>query len=416
MTICWQIINKEIELMKNELKKRGPDYTERYEEWLKNQNEEIELMKNMGNLLKYLNNFLKIDIDDIDKLSLPLRYTLKLFLYEDFLYSKKIVDYLKGTPYEAVNKSVKKNLMALNNLKLIQTITLTKHHPDYRKRKGYYKLTTVGLFYVLKEIEYLDVCFYFSGIERNVKIFKDYRNDPMFEIFIYDLIDKNLLYDITYEEILWLNIHYLKQVCKEINKNFKSLKEFYKNNWIKMPQPLTWKFNLKDDKNKWMGFCNNLLGVIDFEGIPNLESDPITNCNISENHLSFERGSIRYTVQIDSENNVARVLMDGKEFHVIPIEKTTSSFVLYRIMRLDMFDMVCSPLIEIFDSIKSLRVQFGIAILTFFDEANCGSSLNIPDCRKFVKDEKINLFLREILGKLTKGYKTFNEGQGINLF
>jgi hypothetical protein len=207
----------------------------------------------------------------------------------------------------------------------------------------------------------------------------------------------------------------LKQVCQEINKTLKSFREFYKNNWIKLPQTLTWKFNLKDDKNKWTEFCDNLLSIIDFQGISNL-SDPITNCNIFKDYLSFERGSIKYTVQIDYKNNVAKVLRDEKEFHAILIKKTTSSFILYRVRESDMFDILDSPLSNIFQNVKSLGVQFGISILTFFNEAYCGFAGEIPDCRKFAKDEKINLFLREILNKLAKGYIAFNECQGINLF
>jgi len=245
------------------LEEKGTDYIKSYL-WLESEKERAIWMKNVENLLEYLNNFLEIDVDQIKKLSSTLHFTLKQFLYDDYLYSKKIVENLKGTPYEAVNKNVKENLESLKNLKLIQTTKVSNIPPDARKRK-YYKLTTVRLFYVLKEIGFRDI-FVPSDVTKNVKIFKVYKDDLLFTIFIYNIIGRNLLYDITNEKILWEIVKHLNQVCREINKNLKSFKELQKNNRIKMSQPITWKFNLKDNPNEWMNFCNSLLDIIKFQG------------------------------------------------------------------------------------------------------------------------------------------------------
>ena len=245
------------------MEEKGTDYIKSYL-WLESEKERAIWMKNVENLLEYLNNFLEIDVDQIKKLSSTLHFTLKQFLYDDYLYSKKIVENLKGTPYEAVNKNVKENLESLKNLKLIQTTKVSNIPPDARKRK-YYKLTTVRLFYVLKEIGFRDI-FVPSDVTKNVKIFKVYKDDLLFTIFIYNIIGRNLLYDITNEKILWEIVKHLNQVCREINKNLKSFKELQKNNRIKMSQPITWKFDLKDNPNEWMNFCNSLLDIIKFQG------------------------------------------------------------------------------------------------------------------------------------------------------
>ena len=145
-----------------------------YPETIEDFEQEENTLKNNEILIAYFKNYLKVDIKAIDKLSVESLFTLKQFLYEDYLSVSKIVEILKETDFKAAPNHAQEKIDKFCNLGLIQEVKSTPFFVTGH-RSTYYRLTSIGLFYVIKEIEMNDVredpfndC--------RVKIFKMYEN------------------------------------------------------------------------------------------------------------------------------------------------------------------------------------------------------------------------------------------------
>jgi hypothetical protein len=251
------------------------------------------------------------------------------------------------------------------------------------------------LFYALKEIEKNDVR---VGPDNDcrVKIFNIYGDDPLFQIFIHNLIDKELLYRITEDIILWEIIKYLNQICHEISRELKTFMQFHKNGWIK-EEGIRWNHYLEHDKTKWKEFCYYLLS--NFIGIPftsEIESsDLIVNAFVASNYISFEWSEIKYSIEIDESNNRAKLLIDGKESRrIIPIKKTRNCFILYRTKyRENERDYLLSMLRGFCYSVEHLKFQFGLSILQLFNKP---SEIDIYCLAKDEYARKYDFTLKEL--------------------
>ncbi len=225
------------------------------------------------------------------------------------------------------------------------------------------------MFYVLKEIKINDVRE--SPInDCRVKIFNTYGNDPLFQIFIYNLIDKDLLYRITDDVILWEIVNYIRQVCQVIDKELKLFREFYKNGKIE-EHGIKWNYSLKNDRAKWNEFCHGLAGsVILVPFYPGINSsDSIVNTYVSSNRLSFECDITVYSIEIDEKNSKAKLLRNDREYENISIKKTPNCFILYRTEYRDKRDYLLSRLPRFCVSVvERLKLQFGFSILQLFNK------------------------------------------------
>lgn len=220
-------------------------------------------LENNKNLRAYFESFKNVNVDGINGLSTESSYTLKQFLYEDYLSVSQISHILQKTDFKAAPNHVKEKIETFLKLDLITTTIPSTHFPKSRhnsKTSKYYKLTSIGLFYVLKEIEKNDVRVN-PGNDCRVKIFNNYERDPLFQIFIYNLIDKELLHRIIDDMILWKIIAYIKQVCQMIDKELPIFREFYINGKIE-EYSIKWNYNVKNDGSKLEEFCQHLLGSV----------------------------------------------------------------------------------------------------------------------------------------------------------
>jgi hypothetical protein len=141
------------------------------------------------------------------------------------------------------------------------------------------------------------------------------------KIFIYPLIDKELLCRITDDVILWKIIKYLKHVCQEINKELENFTKFHKNGRFEVER-IRWDFNLKDERTKWNEFCYNLLGnIVPYYPSKSDSIDSIFNSCISSNHVSFELNNRKFLIEIDERNQKAKLLINDKEYQNSTIKK-----------------------------------------------------------------------------------------------
>ncbi len=113
----------------------------------KNQN-----IENNKSLIAYFNNFIKVDADEISDLSIETLFTLKQFLYEDYLSASQIVKILKETDFKAHYNHVQEKIGIFLKLDLMDKVNgdpLLKSN----FRSTFYKLTSIGLFYLLKKMK-----------------------------------------------------------------------------------------------------------------------------------------------------------------------------------------------------------------------------------------------------------------------
>jgi hypothetical protein len=367
-------------------------------------------------LVKYFNNFKQINLDEINKLSQEMHFTLKQFLYEDYLFANQIVEILKFTEYKAAPNKVTEKLDKLNDLGLIQKTHPCTRLPETNHKRKYYKLTSIGLFYILKEIEQSDVWKHIL-YSSNIKIFKTYRNDLLFQIFIYKLIDIELLSRITDEIILWEIIKYLKQICQEIDKELANFMKFIKDGKIEEPH-IKWHYNLKDNKKRWNEFCDRLLkSIIPIPAISGLDSrKPIVNPYITSNRLYFEWNNRKHLIEIDEKNKNAKLLIDDNECRKITIKKTRTCFILYRVIYEDKVDFLTSMRSKIDYSVHSLTFDFGLSVLKLYTKRNDYSNViyghllimqNYNDLIDLAKDEKIKRLIGEISTDFKEHYNQF---------
>ena len=111
------------------------------------------MLENNKDLRAYFTSFLEVNVDKINGLTTEAFYTLKQFLYEDYLSVSQIAHILQKTEFKAAPNHVKEKIDKFCKLGLIKKTNpstyLPKSHHNNKTSK-YYNLTSIGLFYVQK--------------------------------------------------------------------------------------------------------------------------------------------------------------------------------------------------------------------------------------------------------------------------
>jgi replication initiation and membrane attachment protein DnaB len=133
-------------------------------------------------LEKYLNYLSDQNIKEIS-LSKSSRFTLIQFLKNIVLTTYDIYKILKNTAYNADYKNIHKKIKNFISLGLIEKVNQERVYKEYNKLaehgKVYYRLSSVGLFYLLSDLVEDEVTF------ENLKLFS---KDIFFEIFVYPIL------------------------------------------------------------------------------------------------------------------------------------------------------------------------------------------------------------------------------------
>lgn len=214
---------------------------------------------------------------------------------------------LEGTDFKAANKNVRNRVIKLHNLGLLEETLPTggRYIDGFHSGSEYYNLTSPGLFFALKEIQEEDIGNPFM-IESNLgrKIFEIYKEDTLFQLFLYEFVDKNLLLHLTNFRIKWTYIRYINQVCQEIYKELEFFVDFQKNG-NNVEFEVKWNHNLEYEKADWNRFFDNLLWniiplpTIDYK-VSNL-SELIVNPQVSKDFCSFYYDGVKYSIKIDTK-------------------------------------------------------------------------------------------------------------------
>jgi hypothetical protein len=286
-------------------------------------------------------------------------------------------------------------------------------------RKEYYKLTSHGLFCVLKEIQREDIGNIFAKPDFENRVFEIYKDDPLFEIFLnHDLIDMAVMAEIKSYDVMWIFADYLKSICQEINKELEFFADFQKNG-VRSGTEVKWKQNLnKMNKSKWKGFIDRLFDNIiitpSFDDKNLKPSDLVVDLHISDKICSFSYDNKKYSIEIEeigTKNNKtinAKYCINDKEyfklydpdkvkqytvkFNEIAVEKRKHCFVLKKIHR-DPETYINSSIRRFIYPLRLLRTQLGYSILQLFPDTfavSLGSHLT-DDFKKHLIDQNSEL-------------------------
>lgn len=381
-----------------------------------NEKEQLKHIENHKNLICYLDSFLKINVDEINKkMTDEARFTLKQFLYESYLSASEISKIIKGTDFKASAHHVKERLENFVELNLIKKI---KGDPLLKSSYSstFYELTGIGLFYLLKEVTERDVREY-TKEKRQVIIFKTYKDNPLFQIMMGDLLDIKLLSSLTDNILIWEITKYLRQVCIKIEKELKNFYEFYRTGKIEK-ESMKWKYDLKNDRSRWNDFCYEVLeNVFHMHYLDSKSSDFIADPNVTLDYLSFVWDSIKYSIRIDKDNEIAKLMRDDVEYEEIRIKKNRTCFVLYSpkyISGLEV-DFLDALLWEICIPVENMKIELGHSILRLYGSDTPYSMFqNNPDLIKLTKDEKFIAFIDEINNEFKKCYFGFKASRRRN--
>lgn len=347
-------------------------------------------------LLQYFSHLLKLEVHMI-KLSPEEINTLKQFLKDYYLSITDIEKILKATEFKAAYPNVKEKIDKLLSLDLIEQITPTgnAYIAGFKGGKKYYKLTTCGLFYALKEIRLEDIDCSVIKPDFQSRIFEIYKNDPLLKLFLrHDLIDTTVLSKFTTFDIKWIFTEYLKQICQEISKELVYFYDFQKNG-VTVGKEVKWNRNLKDKKTEWNTFINRLLGEvipIPIANNDNLKSkNLITDPYISDKFCSFSYDNTKYSIYIDPQKKIAKLCLNDQEFikaydqekgeeyiiehEEIVVENRPHCFVLKRVRR-DLEDYIRSLTRRFLIPIRNSKTQLVYSILKLFYDEDYTSKLN----------------------------------------
>ena len=390
-------------------------------------------------LLVYFEKLSKVRDEKISRLSTEDVYTLKQFLKDKYLSATDVEKILKGTDFEVAYNHVNDRVHKLHNLDLLKETEPTGYAfiSEFNSRNQYYKLTSCGLFFALKEIQEEDVGHQFV-IESTLgsRIFEIYKDDPFFQIFLYDVIDENLLFKITDNDIKWTFIGYLNQICQEIYKALEVFVE-YQAKGLSGEFEVKWNHDLTNKKEQLSRFFDKLLLYIvrlddvDYT-VPHL-IDLIDNPRISKNSCSFYYHDQKYSIDIDRENKKAIFRIDGEEyFKVYDSEKGKEvnrkhgeigvhlkkhCFVL-RSFSQESYAYLIYLSFSFFDSIRTLRTKLGYSVLQLFKEdilAGSEQSLTpdskkyLDELRKIASDEKVKKLINDFYKEANKNYNGFTK-------
>jgi hypothetical protein len=409
----------------SKLKVHEPDY-----EQIENANRIFD-----EKLLAYFSELAKVSIDEIDKLTPEELYTLKQFLKDKYLSPRDVEMILKETDFKAAYSNVNEKIKNLHNKHLLKDVYPTGggYISKFDGRREYYQLTACGLFCVLKEIQEEDIGDPIIESSPEIRIFEVYQDDQLLQLFLHDLINKKLLYEITDFFIKQILIHYLKQVCQEIYKELKVFVNFQQNG-IGVGFGVKWNRNLENKKVEWNRFFDNLLGnVISVPTIGNKVSnlsELVVDPQISKYSCSFSYGNRRYSIDIDDKNESAKLrIIDNEIFKAydrqegqvstkhgeIDVQIKPHCFILKKLSR-ETEDYVHSLTRRFLIPIDLLKTQLGYSILQLFEESDYEKyGLSLPPITKIysselirlANDEKVIQFIEGFHNEVYKNYNRF---------
>lgn len=382
---------------------------------------EIEEEKNQyiednKDLKRYLDDFLNVNVDKIDKKlkTEEAQFTLKQFLYEEYLSAAKISKISQETNFKAAPNHVKEKLNNFLGLKLIEGF---KGDPSLKSEYGddFYKLTSVGLFYLLMKTTKYDVREY-TKEKHQVKIYKVYQGNPLFQIFMNDLLDLELLDHLVDDIILWEITDYLKRVCIKIEKEIRKFIQYYKTGKIEESK-IKWKYSLEHDETRWKDFCYELIWPVFGESlyIGSKSSEFVNNPNVSSNSISFVWGDIKYSINIDKnkKTKIAKLMRNDVEYKEINIKKNPTCFDLYTLkydteLEVEFLDEF---LWKIRISVEEMKFQFAMSILQLYEPSTDLSPYphfgNSTDFVRLAKDKKINALIDKVNNKVRRCHFAF---------
>jgi len=389
-------------------------------------------------LLAYLSELTKVNIDKIYNLSKEEIYTLKQFLKDKYLSATDVEMLLKETDFKAAYSNVNEKINRLHDLDFVKDIHPTGggYISKFDGRSQYYKLTSCGLFCVLKEIQEEDMGDPIMESNIGIKIFEVYQDDPLLQLFIHDLIDKNLLPEITDFHIKRMFVNYLKQVCQELYKQLSGFVNFQKNG-IRVGLGVKWNRNLVDKKAEWNRFFDNLLGNVIL--VPTIDnkisnmSELVVNPHISECSCSFCYDNRKFSIDIDTQNKSAKLCINDKEYFKvydpekgvevygkygeIAVQIKPHCFILNRVSR-ESYDYLHSLMRRFFIPIKLLKTQLGFSILQLFEEndfvkyglsSTASTKMYYSELIKLATDEKVIQLIEDFHNEVNKNYNEFTK-------
>lgn len=359
-------------------------------------------------LLKYFDKLVKSEKPKIFKsISTEFIFTLKQFLNYKWLSIEDIFDILKTTDYHASRNKIRKKINKLHELNLIKK-TIPSRLPE-NPIEPYYKLTSYGLFYLLKDIR----------IKEDVKnIFKIYGDDDIFRIFIHPLIDKQLLYSLQNIDIIWIFIEYVKQICNRIKDELKVFKIIQKSGKYEEPV-VKWDFNLKNDNTRWIEILDRMLFY--FFKKPHYKDSkvaPIESPIITDTSITFDLQDNKYNVELDIINEKGKLKFNNTEIGLISIKRKRNYFALYRTRFKDMEEYEHKIKGDFFFYVNEIIKQLVSSLqqLYFKTWDHAGLIVLFEDYRKkdqeleiIAKDDKVKKLLIKFNYVMLKSFKGFLE-------
>ncbi len=373
-------------------------------------------------LFDYFRMLINSNYFKTDNISEELIFTLKQFLTDEFLSQKEIFKKLKSTQFRVAYKNVHYKIKDLVDFGLIEK----RPRDSYQEKKPIvreknYRLTSLGIFYLLGKIEEKDPI---------TNIFKYYKKDLFFQYFIYPMVNKETITAISSIEILRIFINYSKQICLEIIKELEVVGEIRKKGYSEKPY-LKWKRNLKKDSTEWIKFSNDSLVSIFPVPLGNCDKSSeqqqqIRQLEVTDKSISFLMEDRKYCLILDKEKKQAIPYINGEEVTAITyesqkacLEVNRDCYVIYK-LEFPHVDSYVKRLGFKFNAyLHKLEFPLGLSILKVFlkhsifaeagAEANKDNSIKIyyNDLKIIAKDEKIKNLINKINSDIQQHYKDF---------
>lgn len=397
-----------------------------------------------NDLIDYFNMIItQVNLKRTSKITLEELYTLKEFLKDKYLSAKDVENILKHSKFETQYSHVNERIHKFLKMGLLEQVNPTEGRIMFKldSRSQYYKLTPGGLLFALKEIEEDDLGSPFiTGSRVGSIIFETYQDDILMQLFMFDQVDKELLFKITDPSIKWSFIQYLRDVSQLIYKELELFSIFQRERVYtrsRSRSEIKWIRNLENRKSDWNKFFNNLIWQIfpsgELSSMLPIPSKFIINPIILKDYCSFCYNDNKYSIQMDMKKEGAKLLINDKEctglydgkigakvfanYCKFKVETKPHCFILHPLGTYS--NMYQTDLaVSISDSLKFLRDQLGYSIISLFNKdfltgckqsSNPASVIYIAELRKLAKDAKVKLMVEQRYQMVSANYTMFTK-------